>query len=111
MGRNKFGPQRGRWENLDWEGWWGDTPPFHTRVFVLTHHFRPSFTLVDTTFHFIDATPAKALRLAKEAANGKDVRPGGGERLWDSQNERLDRFHLDTVPSPSGLTHLAFWRD
>ena len=64
MGRNKFGPQRGPWENLDWEGWWGDTPPFHTPVFVLTHHHRPSFTLADTTFHFLDATPAEALQQA-----------------------------------------------
>jgi hypothetical protein len=45
MGRNKFGPQRGAWENHDWQGWWGDNPPFHTPVFVLTHHERPSFTL------------------------------------------------------------------
>ena len=58
MGRNKFGPQRGSWEDLEWTGWWGDTPPFHTPVFVLTHHPRPSFTLADTTFHFLDATPA-----------------------------------------------------
>lgn len=73
-GRNKFGPQRGPWENHDWKGWWGDTPPFHTPVFVLTHHERPSFALSDTTFHFLDATPAEALRQAKQAANGKDVR-------------------------------------
>src|SRR6478736_4687299 len=78
MGRNKFGPQRGPWENEDWKGWWGDEPPFHTPVFVLTHHPRPSFTLSDTTFHFLDAAPAEALRQAKEAANGKDVRIGGG---------------------------------
>jgi dihydrofolate reductase len=138
MGRNKFGPQRGQWENLDWEGWWGDTPPFHTPVFVLTHHHRPSFTLADTTFHFLDATPAEALRQAKDAAEGKDVRIGGGvatvrqfleadlidtihvavapieigrgERLWTSHEELLDRFHLESVPSPSGVTHLLFWR-
>ncbi|MEY2420629.1 MAG: hypothetical protein QOI95_696, partial [Acidimicrobiaceae bacterium] len=78
MGRNKFGPQRGPWENLDWTGWWGDTPPFHTPVFVLTHHHRPSFTLADATFHFLDATPVEALRQAKDAAEGKDVRIGGG---------------------------------
>ena len=78
MGRNKFGPQRGPWENLDWTGWWGDTPPFRTAVFVLTHHVRPSFTLADTTFHFLDATPADALQQAKDAAAGKDVRLGGG---------------------------------
>ncbi len=138
MGRNKFGPQRGPWEDDEWKGWWGDTPPFHTPVFVLTHHERPSFTLSDTTFHFIEATPADALIQAKEAANGKDVRLGGGvttvrefldadlvdtmhiavspvelaggERLWTSPDELLDRFHLDSVPSPSGVTHLLFWR-
>ncbi|MBV8958381.1 MAG: dihydrofolate reductase family protein [Actinobacteria bacterium] len=138
MGRNKCGPQRGPWENLDWQGWWGDDPPFHTPVFVLTHHHRPSFTLSDTTFHFIDAKPADALRQAKEAADGKDVRIGGGvatvrqfldadlidtmhvavapieigqgERLWTSPDELLDRFHLESVPSASGVTHLLFWR-
>ena len=138
MGRNKFGPQRGPWENYDWQGWWGDVPPFHTPVFVLTHYPRPSFTLDDTTFHFIDATPADALRQAKEAADGKDVRLGGGvatvrefldadlvdtlhiaiapleigrgERLWTSPDELLDRYHCDTVPSSSGVTHLLFWR-
>ncbi len=134
MGRNKFGPHRGPWEDLEWQGWWGDDPPFRTPVFVLTHYPRPSFTLSDTTFHFIDATPAEALAQAKEAADGKDVRIGGGvetvrefldadlidtmhvavapielgrgERLWESPDELLDRFHLETVPSPSGVTHL-----
>jgi dihydrofolate reductase len=138
MGRNKFGPHRGPWEDLDWTGWWGDEPPFHTPVFVLTHHVRPSFTLSDTTFHFLDATPAEALQQAKDAADGKDVRIGGGvdtvrqfldadlvdtmhvavspieigrgERLWTSHEELLDRFHLESVPSPSGVTHLLFWR-
>ena len=107
-------------------------------MFVLTHHERPSFTLADTTFHFLDATPHEALRRAKEAADGKDVRLGGGvatvrqfldadlvdtvhvvvspvtlgrgERLWSSPDELLDRFNLETVPSPSGVTHLLFWR-
>jgi dihydrofolate reductase len=138
MGRNKFGPIRGPWENLDWKGWWGDVPPFHTPVFVLTHHARPSLTLADTTFHFIDATPAEALALAKDAADGKDVRLGGGvntvrqfldadlvdtlhvavsplvlgsgERLWNSPDDLLDRFHRDTIPSASGVTHQVFWR-
>ena len=138
MGRNKFGPQRGPWENLDWTGWWGDTPPFHTPVFVLTHHHRPSFTLADTTFHFLEATPAEAAQRAKEAAGGQDVRIGGGvatvrefleadlvdtlhvavapieigrgERLWTAPEELLDRFHLESVPSASGVTHLLFWR-
>lgn len=138
MGRNKFGPVRGPWPNLDWQGWWGDVPPFHTPVFVLTHHPRPSFTLADTTFHFVDASPAEALALAVEAADGRDVRIGGGvhtvrefldadlidtmhvavaptelgrgERLWDSPDDLLERFHRDVVPSPSGVTHLLYWR-
>jgi dihydrofolate reductase len=138
MGRNKFGPQRGPWKDHEWKGWWGDEPPFHTPVFVLTHHLRPSFTLSDTTFHFLDAAPAEALRQAKAAADGKDVRIGGGvmtvrefldadlvdtmhvavspidlgrgERLWTSPEELTDRFHLEVVPSPSGVTHHIFWR-
>ena len=138
MGRNKFGWQRGPWENLDWQGWWGDNPPFHTPVLVLTHHVRPSFTLSDTTFHFIDTSPADALHKAKAVADGKDVRLGGGvhvvreflkadlvdamhvavapvelgrgERLWESPDELLDRFHLERIPSPSGVTHHIFWR-
>lgn len=138
MGRNKFGPQRGPWENDDWQGWWGAEPPFHTPVFVLTHHPRPSFTLSDTTFHFLDTTPEDALKQAFAAADGKDVRIGGGvrtvreflaadlidtlhivvtpnelgagERLWERPEELLDRFHLEKVPSASGVVHHLFWR-
>ncbi|WP_242424687.1 dihydrofolate reductase family protein, partial [Frankia sp. EI5c] len=119
-------------------GWWGDEPPFRTPVFVLTHHARPSFTLSDTTFHFVDATPYEALGQAKAAAGGRDVRIGGGVttirqfldadlidemhivvapcelgdglRLWDSPDELTDRFHLERVPSPSGVVHHFFWR-
>ncbi|MCF2129306.1 dihydrofolate reductase family protein [Strepomyces sp. STD 3.1] len=140
MGRNKFGPQRGPWENEEWQGWWGDEPPFHTPVFVMTHHTRPSFSLSDTTFHFVDDDPAKVLEKAKEAARGKDVRVGGGAttirafldadlvdtlhvvvnpsitlgsgaRLWESPDELTDRFHLDVVPSSSGVVHHLFWRN
>ena len=138
MGRNKFGYQRGPWEDLEWEGWWGDEPPFHTPVFVLTHHVRPSFSKGETTFHFLDTTPADALEQAKAAADGKDVRLGGGPstvrefldadlvdtlhvavspveagrgvRLWDSPDDLLDRYHCDVVPSPSGVTHHLYWR-
>ncbi len=138
MGRNKFGPQRGPWENLDWQGWWGDEPPFHTPVFVLTHYPRPDLTLGDTTFHFVEGKPAEVLELAKAAAQGRDVRLGGGGttirqfldadlvdtlhvavspielgggvRLWESPEELLDRYHLEVVPSPSGVTHHIFWR-
>jgi len=138
MGRNKFGPERGPWQNYDWQGWWGDTPPFGTPVFVLTHHERPSFTLADTTFHFIDASPEEALAEAKAAAGGKDVRIGGGVgtvrefldadlidsmhiavspitfgkglRLWDGPQDLEDRFFIETVPSASGVTHHLLWR-
>lgn len=116
----------------------GDEPPFRTPVFVLTHHPRPSFTLSDTTFHFVDGTPERVLELAREAADGKDVRLGGGVttvrqfldaglvdtlhvavspvklgsglRLWDSPEDLLDRYHLEVVPSPSRVTHHLFWR-
>ena len=138
MGRNKFGPQRGPWQDHEWRGWWGDEPPFRTPVFVITHHPRPSFTLGETTFHFVDDTPAAVLESAREAARGKDVRLGGGaatirrfldadlvdtlhvavsqvdigagSRLWKSPDDLRDRFHLDVVPSPSGVTHHLFWR-
>jgi hypothetical protein len=100
MGRNKFGPQRGPWENLDWQGWWGDTPPFHTPVFVLTHHHRPSFTLADTTFHFLDATPAEALHQATDAAEGKDVRLGGGVATVRQflEADLVDTMHVAVAP-------------
>ena len=78
MGRNKFGPIRGPWPDEEWQGWWGDEPPFHTPVFVLTHHPRPSFTLSDTTFHFVSGSPAEVLERARAAADGRDVRLGGG---------------------------------
>jgi len=138
MGRNKFSPHRGPWADNEWNGWWGDTPPFHTPVFVLTHHPRPSLTLADTTFHFVDATPHAVLARAKDAAHGLDVRIGGGvstvrqfldadlidtlhiavapieighgERLWTTPDELHDRFHMESIPSPSGVTHLLFWR-
>ncbi len=138
MGRNKFGPQRGPWQDEQWQGWWGDEPPFHTPVFVLTHHARPSFTLGDTTFHFVGDAPAEVLSKARTAAAGKDVRLGGGatsirqfldadlvdtlhvavcpielgsgSRLWQSPAELDDRFHRDVVPSPSGVVHHLLWR-
>src|ERR1700757_4218703 len=79
MGRNKFGPQRGLWTSEEWKGWWGAEPPFHTPVFVLTHHPRPSIEMAGgTTFHFIDASPAESLQLARQAAGDLDIRLGGG---------------------------------
>ncbi|MER5721978.1 dihydrofolate reductase family protein [Streptomyces sp. NPDC002418] len=139
MGRNKFGPLRGPWENDDWKGWWGPNPPFHTPVFVLTHHPRPSVEMEGgTTFHFIDATPQEALRQAREAAGGQDVRIGGGpstvreflaedlvdhlhvavvpivlgrgERLWDGLEGLEKRFRAESVTTPGGVTHMTFTR-
>ena len=104
MGRNKFGPVRGPWPDLEWQGWWGDTPPFRTPVFVLTHHVRPSFSLSDTTFHFLDAEPAEALRQAKAAANGKDVRLGGGVSTLRAflDADLVDAMHVAVVPVELG---------
>ncbi len=139
MGRNKFGPQRGPWPNDAWKGWWGDDPVFHTPVFVLTHHPRPSIEMQGgTTFHFIDATPSDALEVAREAAGGLDVRIGGGpstvrqflaadlidymhiaiapivlgrgERLWDGLEELGRQFDVEAVSTGCGVTHLIFTR-
>ncbi|HET8768632.1 MAG TPA: dihydrofolate reductase, partial [Pedococcus sp.] len=78
MGANKFGPP-GWQDDADWRGWWGDNPPFHTPTFVLTHRPRPPMEMGGgTTFHFLDATPAEALAVAREAAGDLDVRIGGG---------------------------------
>jgi len=139
MGRGKFGPQRGPWEDHEWAGWWGTNPPFHTPVFVLTHYPRPSIEMEGgTTFHFLDATPEEALSRAREAAGGLDVRIGGGpntvraflaadlvdhlhvvvvpillgrgERLWDGLEGIESRFHVESVTTPSGVTHVTFTR-
>ena len=84
MGRGKFGPpQQGPWTGIgtdeEWRGWWGSNPPFHTPVFVLTHHPRPAIEMEGgTVFHFVDASPHEALDLAHQAAGDLDVRIGGG---------------------------------
>ncbi|NOT23716.1 MAG: dihydrofolate reductase [Nitrospiraceae bacterium] len=79
LGRNMFGPIRGSWPNEQWKGWWGDNPPYHTPVFILTHHPRPSITMEgDTTFHFVTDGIHECLKRAQAVAHGKDVRLGGG---------------------------------
>jgi dihydrofolate reductase len=79
MGRNMFGPVRGPWGEEDWKGWWGDDPPFHTPVFVLTHHERESLEMDGgTTFYFVSEGIESAIGQAKEAAGGEDVSIGGG---------------------------------
>ena len=79
LGRNMFGPIRGEWPDDSWKGWWGDNPPYHVPVFVLSHHARASIPMAGgTTFHFVTDGIQAALARAREAANGQDVRLGGG---------------------------------
>ncbi|CAI9411312.1 dihydrofolate reductase family protein [Nocardioides sp. T2.26MG-1] len=136
MGAGKFGPP-GWQDDPDWKGWWGPNPPFHTPVFVLTHRPRASIEMDGgTTYHFLDATPGEALEQAREAADGQDVRIGGGVtvvrdfvaaglvdhlhlvqvpivlgrgvRVWDGL-EALDRtFDIEATSTASGVTHLTF---
>ena len=79
LGRNMFGPIRGPWPDDAWKGWWGEEPPYHVPVFVLTHHARTPVEMKGgTTFHFVTGGIREALDRAREAARGKDVRVGGG---------------------------------
>ncbi|MGW6755150.1 dihydrofolate reductase family protein [Streptomyces sp. NPDC055006] len=101
MGRNMFGPCRGPWENEAWTGWWGDNPPFHHPVFVHTHHTRPSVSLKGgTDFHFTDEPVETVLARAYEAAEGKDVRIGGGPATIQQYLRAglVDELHLAIVP-------------
>ena len=79
LGRNMFGPVRGPWPDESWRGWWGETPPYHVPVFVLTHHARPPLEMDGgTVFHFVTGGIEEALARARDAAGGRDVRLGGG---------------------------------
>jgi dihydrofolate reductase len=138
MGANKFGPP-GWQDDPDWRGWWGEDPPFHTPTYVLTHRPRPPLEMAGgTTFHFLDASPAEALDVARAAAGDLDVRLGGGAtvvrdfvaaglvdhlhlvvvpivlgrgvRLWDGLEALEDTFDIESVSSPSGVTHLTLTR-
>jgi dihydrofolate reductase len=138
MGAGKFG-YPGWHDDREWKGWWGTNPPFHTPVFVLTHHVRPAMEMEGgTTFHFIDAPPREALETARDAANGQDVRLGGGAtmirdfvaaglvdhmhivvvpillgrgvRLWDGLESLEKRYEIESISSPSGVTHMTFTR-
>jgi dihydrofolate reductase len=101
LGRNMFGPVRGPWPDLTWEGWWGESPPYHVPVFVLTHHARPTLEMKGgTTFEFVTGGIHEALERARAAANGKDVRVGGGAAtIRQYLRERLiDELHLAISP-------------
>ena len=101
LGRNMFGPVRGAWPDESWKGWWGEEPPYHVPVFVLTHHTRAPLEMKGgTTFYFVTDGLESALKRAKEAAHGKDVRVGGGvatirQYLMAGQ---IDEMHLALSP-------------
>jgi len=101
LGRNMFGPVRGPWGDHSWKGWWGDNPPYHTPVFVLTHHPRSPLAMQGgTTFHFVTEGLESALKQAKEAAQGKDVRIGGGVSVIRQylMAGQIDEMHLAISP-------------
>ena len=101
MGRGKFGPpSRGSWGDGEWRGWWGDNPPFHKPVFVVTHHEREPLTLSDTTFHFVTDGIESALAQAKAAAGDKDVFIGGGASIINQYLAAglVDELELHVVP-------------
>jgi len=135
MGRNMFGGGPGPWGEEPWNGWWGDEPPFHHPVFVLTHHAREPLELEGTTFHFVTDGIESALEQAKEAAGGKDVALGGGAdvaqqylaaglidevdvsivplllgsgaRLFDNVGAAIKLEQVRAVEAP-GVTHLKY---
>jgi dihydrofolate reductase len=138
MGANKFGPP-GWHLDPEWKGWWGPDPPFHTPTFVLTHHTREPIEMEGgTTFHFVDTSPAEALETAREAADGQDVRIGGGAtvirdflagglidhmhvavtpillgrgvRLWDDLEGLEKNYEIEATSTGNGVTHLTFTR-
>ncbi|HEY4615593.1 MAG TPA: dihydrofolate reductase family protein [Citricoccus sp.] len=101
MGRNKFAPIRGPWPDEEWRGWWGDDPPFRTPVFVLTHHPRPSIQMDGgTSFHFVNSGIEAALKQALAAAEGADVRIGGGASTVQQYLRAglVDELHVAVVP-------------
>jgi dihydrofolate reductase len=101
LGRNMFGPVRGPWPDDTWKGWWGDNPPYHVPVFVLTHHPRASITMAGgTTFHFVTDGIEAALKRATEVAGGKDIRLGGGVATIREylQAALIDEMHLAISP-------------
>ena len=101
IGRNMFGPVRGPWPDESWRGWWGDEPPYHTPVFVLTHHPRSTLDMAGgTEFHFITEGIHAALEQARLAAGGRDVRVGGGVSTIRQylQAGLIDELHLVMRP-------------
>jgi dihydrofolate reductase len=104
LGRNMFGPDRGEWD-MDWKGWWGPNPPYHTPVFVLSHHVRPSLVMEGgNVFHFVTGGIHDALEKAHAAAGDKDIRIGGGASTLRQYLEAglIDEMHLAITPTLLG---------
>ena len=111
LGRNMFGPVRGAWPDESWRGWWGETPPYHTPVFVLTHHPRKALEMSGgTTFHFVTDGIESALRQARSAAKGQDVRVGGGVSTLRQYlaAKLIDDMHLVISPVLLGAGESLF---
>jgi dihydrofolate reductase len=111
LGRNMFGPVRGPWPDESWRGWWGDNPVYHVPVFVLTHHPRPPLVMEGgTTFHFVTEGIDAALARAREAAQGKDVRVGGGVQAIQQYLRRrlIDEMHFVIAPVVLGSGERLF---
>ncbi|MER8546584.1 MULTISPECIES: dihydrofolate reductase family protein [unclassified Mesorhizobium] len=111
LGRNMFGPIRGEWPDDSWKGWWGDNPPYHVPVFVLTHHARDPIVMEGgTTFYFVTDGIHSALEKAKAVADGKDVRLGGGvSTIRQYLKEKLiDEMHLAISPVLLGAGESLF---
>ncbi len=105
IGRNMFGPIRGPWPDMNWKGWWGANPPYHVPVYVLTHHARPPLEMEGgTTFYFITEGIHDALAKAREAANGKDIRIGGGANIIQQylREGLIDELHIAITPTILG---------
>ena len=101
LGRNMFGPVRGQWPDNEWKGWWGESPPYHVPVYVLTHYPRETLTMKGgTVFHFITDGIESALDKARKSANGKDIRIGGGVSTIRQFLEagHIDEMHLAVSP-------------
>ena len=111
LGRNMFGPVRGPWPDMSWKGWWGDNPPYHVPVFVLTHYARPPLAMEGgTTFHFVTGGIREALDRAREAAAGKDVRIGGGANVIQQylREKLIDELHIAIAPVLLGAGERLF---
>jgi dihydrofolate reductase len=111
LGRNMFGPIRGSWPDMNWKGWWGDNPPYHVPTFILTHHARPPIQMEGgTTFYFVTGGIHEALDRARDAANGMDVRIGGGPNTIQQYLRAglIDELHFAISPVLLGAGERLF---